>query len=276
MSAVIHNYKVLEKIGQGQFGLVYRGIHEKRGNAVAIKCEPHNTPFKLLKRETTILNMVYHKEYIPPILWFGKHEIWQVLVMPYYPMSLETYIVQKLFPAQSPQRVVQYLHNNILDILSHIHKHNVVHRDIKPQNLMVQDNKLVLIDFGLALFTVDGTGAPLPTPRVPHEHITGNAKYASINTHYGCSISPKDENISAFYILLWMVYGRLPWSHPPTFSHTNYDVTHVLHPANLYMRGCKEWESIRRFVAETAPLDGDVEYWSEEMVVMAEALAIKL
>lgn len=262
--SIIHNYKVLEKIGQGQFSIVYRGIHEKRGDVVAIKCEPQNTPFKLLKRETTILNLIYHKQYIPPILWFGKHQMYHVLVIPYYSMSLETYVIQKLFPAQSPQHIVQHLYQNMLDILEHIHSKSVVHRDLKPQNMMIHENRLLLIDFGLATFTVDEKGEKLETSTPTHEHITGNPKFASIHTHDGWSISPKDENISAFYILLWMVYGQLPWSLRMQVSSTD-DVTHVSHPHNVYMRECKQWEYICEWITCHTPLDQNVDYWTEDI-----------
>lgn len=266
---IIHNYKVFEKIGQGQFGVVYRGIHEKRGDPVAIKCEPHNTPFKLLKRETTILNLVYHKEYTPPILWFGKHKIYQVLVLPYYSMSLETYVIQRLFPAKSPQPIVQQLYCNIIEILNYIHSRSVVHRDIKPQNLMIHNNRLILIDFGLAILHDPTNNSE------PREHITGNARFASIHTHCGAPISPTDEIISAFYIYIWMVYGQLPWSHPPPLPPTPHPVTHVLHPLNVYIEECKQWEYMHTWLETVLPLDdGNAEYWKNTMLQEYQTLLV--
>jgi len=259
----IHNYKILEKIGQGQFGVVYRGKHERRGTEVAIKCEPQNTPYKLLKRETTILNMIYHTKYIPPILWFGKHNMWQVLVLPYYSLTLENYVINSLFSStQSSQSIIQHLYQNMIEIMEHIHKHHVVHRDLKPQNFMIHNGNLVLIDFGLAIFTIDENGDNIPIKK--STHITGNVKFVSLNTHYGYSISPKDEMISCFYILLWMVYGKLPWSSPPLINSSEYDVTHVLHPLNMYVRYYKEWGVIQKFIDEYSPLDISCDtYWNE-------------
>ena len=73
----------------------------------------------------------------------------------------------------------------MLEILDFVHSHNVIHRDIKPQNIIrrQQDNKLVLIDFG-AVKEVTGQASPLTIGigtggYMPMEQFNGKPAYAS-------------------------------------------------------------------------------------------------
>jgi serine/threonine protein kinase len=264
----INKYEVLEKIGQGQFGVVFRGFHEKKGEPVAVKCEPQNTPYKILKHETTILNMLYSKSasYIPPIYWYGKHEIWNVLVMPYYEMSLEQYVLKKLIPKQSPQHIVKYLYNTMLSILQHLHTHLVLHRDLKPQNFMVHQNTLILIDFGLATFSVDGDGKSYTHETPTQSHITGNIKYASYYTHQGYKICPIDEYFSVFYICIWMVYNILPWSSIQVGETSGVPPTHIEYPKNKRIGESKTMDVLLRFFGSISPIDVNTNgYWEKEL-----------
>ena len=49
------HYKIISRIGQGKFGIVFKGVNVKTNDIIAIKTENKNTPYKLLKNETTIL-----------------------------------------------------------------------------------------------------------------------------------------------------------------------------------------------------------------------------
>jgi serine/threonine protein kinase len=65
-------YEILEELGRGKFGRVYRGISRRTGETVAIKCE---TEPVLLKHEASMLHYLHRagcKEGVPSIYWFGK------------------------------------------------------------------------------------------------------------------------------------------------------------------------------------------------------------
>ena len=83
-------YKILEKIGNGKFGTVYKGINLKNGEQIAIKTENKNTTIKLLKSETTILKYLYDhgSRNTPIVYWFGVDSVFSYLVMSYYDINL--------------------------------------------------------------------------------------------------------------------------------------------------------------------------------------------
>lgn len=258
----IKKYTILEQIGAGKFGVVFKGIHEKTKEPVAIKTEPLHVSFSSLQHETTILNLLYAKtcRCIPPIYWFGKTQTQRVLVMPLYSMSLATYFTSKLFPRNSPLSVVLHLFSCMVRSLQHIHSHYVVHRDVKPHNFMVHTDELVLIDFGMATFYVDETQTHIPEPRPRKEHIVGTPTYISYYTHLGYDVVRRDEILSTCYILMYMVYAKLEWSTVYTSAlpeHNVYEKTNVNHPRNICIQSQKQLNVILNYIQLHPHILGD-------------------
>jgi len=189
-----NKYEILEKLGDGRFGIVYRGVHVKTDVLVAIKIET-STTLCLLKHETTLLKYLADqgvRRYIPQVHWFGIIHGHAFLVIPFYEPLTNTSVNADKWMRQA------------VDILESIHSKHVVHRDIKPENFMQKDDHLVLIDFGLATIA-DGSDDNAS------RGIVGTPKYASYYTHIGFSGGKRDDLLSLCYVgLEWM--GRvLPW-----------------------------------------------------------------
>ena len=148
---IIHKYRICEPLGGGTFGTVYRGEHVKTKETVAIKMERLSHPFPLIKHETFILHYLHSKKClnIPLILWFGKHEEWNVVIMPCYDFTLDVYIRKYIRPTTPLSSVIKVF-QMMIHVIRQIHKHGIVHRDLKPQNFILKGSELVLLDFGFA------------------------------------------------------------------------------------------------------------------------------
>jgi len=235
----IHKYKCLEKLGNGRFGSVYKGQHEITGKFVAIKLEPLQE-IQTIKHETIMLNYLHSKScnHIPKIHWFGVFDHTMCLVMSYYDCSLYDYMMNHAYASTSD---IRHIIQSVLHALKSIHESGVVHRDIKPQNIMITRNakysgdkvegirgnsrerrnasafgsssefEAVLIDFGMATFYIDENSQHTPEIQPPKENLLGTLKYMSYYIHLGKPYSRRDDLMSLAYVYMWLT-GTLYWS----------------------------------------------------------------
>ena len=205
---IVNKYKLLEKIGEGKFGFVYKGEYVKTSEPVAIKMEQLNSPIKLLKHETTILNYLHNNKCrsIPSVYWYGVYQETTSLVMSYYNISLFDYASDIALTETKINRIMW----KVIDIFENIHSNGVIHRDIKPQNFMIKDDELFLIDFGLSNIYIDEDHAH-NIAQNDTVFITGTPKYISTHIHSGKHPSRRDDLISAAYMYLFLLTGYLPW-----------------------------------------------------------------
>jgi serine/threonine protein kinase len=236
-------YEIIEKIGEGKFGNVYRGTYIKAfigklREPVAIKVGETLNQLKILKNETTVLHYLHSNgcRQIPHIIWYGRLDPIGSMgfIMPLYECSLSEYSKKKEFTTA----IVQSIMIQAISILESIHKHFVIHRDIKPQNFMIKDGELYLIDFGFATFYVNADKEHISIDR-NQESILGTPKYISIYNHMGISNSRRDDMISLGYIMFFLLYPREP-DEKMLENHGGYDRSHILHPMNQILKKEKE------------------------------------
>ena len=242
-------YKIAEFIGKGKFGSVYRASHIKTGEIVAVKFELSTAPVKILKNETSILNYLYRNgcKSIPFVYWFGLTADSPTLVMTYYDQSLDDYIKENILDIDEKSRIFKVM----LNILENIHSHYIIHRDIKPQNFMIRDGELFLIDFGMATTYTDASGNHVEE-RSGKTDILGTPKYVSIHVHNGFEPSRRDDVISACYIYLSMWLGYLPWDQDKFSVDFSIDI-------NNWRRILKEWENLKNVIIDDEHLRGFLE-----------------
>ncbi|MEH1915186.1 serine/threonine-protein kinase [Nostoc sp.] len=171
-------YQVLQTLGGGGFGQTYiaQDTHRpgfpkcvvKHLKPVTRSPEFLETARRLFTSEAETLEQLGYHDQIPRLLAYFEENQEFFLVQEF----IEGHTLKaELFPNQrwTEDRVIQLL-QQVLGILQFIHSHNVIHRDIKPDNIIrrQQDGKLVLIDFGAVkqvqtqLLTVAGhTGATI-------------------------------------------------------------------------------------------------------------------
>ena len=201
-------YNLYEKLGNGKFGSVYKGKHYKNNTDVAIKFENIQSNIKLLRHETTILKYLYERDTrnIPAVYWFGTYRENTCLVMSLYDCSLYDYVLTKEKLSISKINSIIY---QLINILKSIHDNGVIHRDIKPQNIMIKSGELYLIDFGFSTFFIDAEGKHVNDDC--SEDIIGSPKYVSYNVHSGSMASRRDDLLSLGYLYLFLHERRLSW-----------------------------------------------------------------
>ena len=221
MDVTIGNkYKLGRRIGEGSFGKVYLAKDSETNQEVAIKLEHVSTKKKrTLYFEYKCLKIL-QSDRIPKVMYYGHEGEYRTLVMELLGPSLEDLFqfCQKRFSLKTACLLAEQM----LTSIEHIHENNLIHRDIKPTNLVMglgaKSHILNIIDFGLAKqFRNPRTSKHISFTSDHHKDVIGTPLYASINSHLGMELSRRDDLESIVYALIYFVKGELPWSesNPP-------------------------------------------------------------
>jgi serine/threonine protein kinase len=219
-------FSIGTKLRQGAFGSIHQGTYEKTGEPIAIKLDLSRP--STLKHETRILQYLFMEgvKKIPHIYWFGVHNENPCVVMTLFECSLYDY---RLKGVAEPERLTK-IGWLLLDIFENIHKHGVLHRDVKPHNFMIKGGELYLIDFGLATFYWNDRGEHCPDTGTTT--MIGSPFFASLRIHEGHRYSRRDDLISLGYVLLYM--AGFTWVLPNERSEGS--PMDLEYPMNLHLR----------------------------------------
>ncbi|KAK6621589.1 Serine/threonine-protein kinase D1 [Polyplax serrata] len=145
-----------EVLGSGQFGIVYGGTHRKSGRAVAIKViDKLRFPTKQeaqLKNEVAILQNLSHQSVVNLERMFETSERIFVVMEKLKGDMLEMILSSE--KGRLSERITKFLITQILVALKHLHSKNIVHCDLKPENVLLSSDgdfpQVKLCDFGFA------------------------------------------------------------------------------------------------------------------------------
>jgi eukaryotic-like serine/threonine-protein kinase len=178
---IIGKYKILQTIGSGGFGTVYLAEDTWIDKKVALKV-PHKqgVDFGELLREPRLLASLNHPN-IVTILTAEKQENVFFIVMEFVPgETLETIIVRE--GGLELSRALDYT-CQICNAVEHAHRQNVIHRDLRPSNVLVTDRGLLKVaDFGTSRFleiAAHGTTVIGSPPYMAPEQFHGKTVFAS-------------------------------------------------------------------------------------------------
>ena len=203
-----NRYEILERIGIGGMAVVYKGRDHRLNRLVAIKIlkEELAQDAEFRRRfhdESQAVAMLSH----PNIM--AVYDVSHSAELDYIVMELLDGITLKQYMQKKGGKLAwrEALHfiTQIMKALSHAHSRGIIHRDIKPHNIMVlRDGSLKVADFGIARLT-SAAQATLT------QEALGSVHYISPEQARGSHIDARSDIYSAGVVLYEMITGRLPY-----------------------------------------------------------------
>jgi len=232
IGATLDNYRILEKLGAGGQGTVYKAIDTKLGRTVVVKVLPpeltvKEANLKRFEREARLASALDH----PNICTiFDLNEVGGVhfIAMQYVEgRNVRQLVAGRPLELRDALRIVI----QVIDALTSAHGRGIIHRDIKAGNVMVTDTGQVkVLDFGLAKLLDEGAAH---ASGIHHTELTeigvpyGTATYAAPEQARGDRVDSRADIFSTGVLLYEMLTGTWPFQ-----GKTSIDVRHaVLHDA---------------------------------------------
>ena len=197
-----NRYRITQKIGSGTYSDVYEAEHVFKNTKVAVKLNKYNdeVSIKLIEHEIKIYLLLkkHNMENVVGIKSFGVFKEYNYIIMEYLPFTMDIYL------KNNRDKIITF-YNYIRKILNNLHEINIVHRDIKPDNFMVNAyGNVFLIDLGMACEI---------NPNQPLHKMVGTIDYCSFRVHEKHPYEPFDDRIAMYYMFFELYSNnRLPWS----------------------------------------------------------------
>jgi TOMM system kinase/cyclase fusion protein len=215
-AALGDGYELLELLGQGAYGTVYKAIQTRTGQTVAIKAqrlgsdlteEQRTARVARFERETKLCATLSHPR-IVRIIDTGRSESCLYMVFEFVPGETLTALLARRHTLPAAEAVALMV--QLLDALENAHAQGIVHRDLKPDNLMVVSSGgmpyLKVLDFGIGAYITD-TAVNSPSLTRSQE-IIGTPSYSSPEQLRGEPATSKSDIYAWGLVLLECLTGR--------------------------------------------------------------------
>ncbi|KAG7236679.1 hypothetical protein INR49_000573 [Caranx melampygus] len=226
----MNSYHVLELVGEGSFGRVYKGRKRFTGQVVALKFMPKvgrsEKELRSLKREIEIMRDLQHPNIVQLFDSFETET--EVVVVTEYAEGQLFQILED--DGNLPESQVRDIACQLVSALYYLHSHRILHRDMKPQNILLGKSGVVkLCDFGFAramsvstlvLTSIKGTPlymSPELVEEKPYDHTADLWSLGCILYELHTGAPPFYTN-SIFHLVQLIVKDQIKW--PDTMSNT--------------------------------------------------------
>src|SRR5687767_10372124 len=236
IGTTVGKYRIIDRLGRGGMGTVYKAIDETLDRVVAIKVlNPDLSDAELLKRfrsEAVSLARLNHPG-IATIYELHRNEDDLLMVMEFVRGETLQTLSERLGPLDPPQAAHVVI--QILDALTHAHRAGVIHRDLKPANVMVTDTGLVkVMDFGIARM-------------LGGEHFTqtglmmGTPAYMAPEQVLGKEIDGRADLYSVGVLFYRLLTGTLPFKADTAIGMVQKQISETPTPLRTYRDGLPDW-----------------------------------
>jgi serine/threonine-protein kinase len=202
-----NRYEILEQIGEGGMSIVYKARCNKLNRNVAVKIlkkelSGNEDIVNKFKREATAIATLSDNN-IVNVLDVGTQEELNYIVMEYVQGKTLKEVIKE-FGKLNYETTIK-IGTQIAKALECAHKNNIIHRDVKPQNVLVtEDGVIKVTDFGIAKSASSATLTNTTT-------IMGSAQYFSPEQAKGSFVDARTDIYSLGIVLYEMVTGKLPF-----------------------------------------------------------------
>lgn len=201
-------YLIQSLVGVGGMANVYRGVDEKNGNAIAVKVLKeefldNEELVRRFKNESKAISILDHPN-IVKVYDVSVTDRLQYIVMEYVDgITLKEYLKQR-GGALTWKETVHFA-TQVLRALQHAHSKGIIHRDVKPQNIMLlADGSIKMMDFGIARFS-------RAQSQTVSDKAIGSVHYISPEQAKGDRTDARTDIYSVGVMLYEMLSGRLPF-----------------------------------------------------------------
>jgi serine/threonine-protein kinase len=236
IGTTVGKYRILDKLGRGGMGTVYKAVDETLDREVAIKVlNPDLTDADVLKRfraEAVTLARLNHPGIATIYELHHQHDD-LLMVMEFVRGETFHELSDRLGPIAPPQAA--HLCIQVLDALGHAHRAGVVHRDLKPANLMITEGGVVkVMDFGIARV--------LGTEHFTHGgYMMGTPAYMAPEQVLGREIDGRADLYSVGVVLYRLVSGRLPFAADTAISMVQMQISEPPTPIASFRPDLPPW-----------------------------------
>jgi len=210
---LLSHYRIVEQIGAGGMGVVYRAHDEQLDRDVAIKVLPPRSladeaAQKRFRKEALSLARLNHPN-IATVHEFGSQDGKDFLVTEYIPgITLDAKIANRPLPPDEVARLGVQLAAG----LAAAHREGIVHRDLKPGNLRVTpDGRLKILDFGLAELVPHASEMGMTATMTQSQETSGTLPYMSPEQLSGQKADARSDIWAAGAVLYEMATGTRPF-----------------------------------------------------------------